>query len=171
VLHFENNQNPSHRAYPDYDSLWKRRRIFSYLNNKHSTINHPTENLALDEVIVKLKGRVVFWQYTPKKHKRYGMKLYKLCDGNGYMCNMTTYLGEQLLNAAFNIMPIHGTVLQLKMKMQGVGHILFMDNHFFIAATVFRRTQWEYKLFWHSSPQQAGHANRLWAKETESLER
>jgi len=41
------------------------------------------------------------------------------------------------LNAAFNIMPIHGTVLQLKRKMQGVGHILFMDNYFFIATTVF----------------------------------
>jgi len=90
VLHFENNQNPPHRAYSDYDSLWKSKRIFSYLNNTHSTLNHPTENLALDEVIVKLKGRVVFWQYTPKKHKRFGMKLYKLCDGNGHMYNMTT---------------------------------------------------------------------------------
>lgn len=60
VLHFENNQNPPHRAHPDYDSLWKSRRIFSYLNNIHSTPNHPTEKLALDEVIVKLRGRVVF---------------------------------------------------------------------------------------------------------------
>jgi hypothetical protein len=50
VLHFENNHNPSYRAYPDYDSLWKSRRIFSYLNNIHSTLNHPTENLALDEL-------------------------------------------------------------------------------------------------------------------------
>jgi len=49
---------------------------------------------------------------------------------------MTTYL-EQFLNAAFNIMPTHGTVLQLTRKMQGVGQILFMDNHFFIATTVF----------------------------------
>jgi hypothetical protein len=79
---------------------------------------------------------VVFWQYTPRKHKRFGMQLYKLCDGNGYMYNMTTYL-EQHLNAVFNIMPIHGTVLQLKRQMQGAGHILFMDNHFFIAATIF----------------------------------
>jgi hypothetical protein len=45
------------------------------------------------------------------------MKIYKLCDGNEYMYNMTTYLGEKLLNAAFNIMPTHGTVLQLTRKM------------------------------------------------------
>jgi len=82
VLHFENNQNPPHTAHPDYESMWKSRRIFSYLNNIHSMPNHPTENLVLDEVIVKLKGKVVFWQYTSKTHKRFGMKLYKLCDGN-----------------------------------------------------------------------------------------
>ena len=69
----------------------------------------------------------MFWQYIPKKHKRFGMKLYKLRDGNGYMYNMTTYL-EQLLNAAFNITPTHGTVLQLARKMQGFGQMLFMDN-------------------------------------------
>jgi len=59
VIHFENNQNPPHGAYPDYNSLWKSGRIFSYPNNIHSTLNHPTENLALDEVIVKLKGGVL----------------------------------------------------------------------------------------------------------------
>jgi hypothetical protein len=92
--------------------------------------------LVLDKVTVKLKGRVLFWQYTPKKHKRFGMKLHKLCDGNRYLYDMTTYL-EQLLNAAFNITPTHGTVLQLTRKIQGVGHILFMDNNFFITSTVF----------------------------------
>lgn len=85
MLHFENNQNLPHRAHPDYDGLWKSIRIFSYLNDIHSTLYHPTENLALDEVIVKFKGRVVFWQYTPKKHKKSGMKLHKLCNGNGYI--------------------------------------------------------------------------------------
>jgi hypothetical protein len=34
----------------------------------YSTLYHPTENLALDEVIVKFKSRVVFWQQIPKKH-------------------------------------------------------------------------------------------------------
>jgi hypothetical protein len=43
------------------------------------------------------------WQYKSKEHKRFEMKLYKLCDGNGYMYNITVYLGIQLLNAAFNI--------------------------------------------------------------------
>jgi hypothetical protein len=91
--------------------------------------------LALDEVIVKLKGGVL--AAHSKKHKGFGTKIYKPCDDNGYMYNMTTYLGEQLLNTACNITPSHGTVLQLTRKMQHVGHILFMDNHSFIASTVF----------------------------------
>jgi len=37
-------------------------------------------------------------------------------------------LGEQLLNAALNITPTHGRVLQLTRKVEGVGHILSMDN-------------------------------------------
>jgi len=61
VIHSENNQNPPDRMNPDYDWLWEIRRIFDNLNNMCSTLYHPTENLALDEVIVKIKGKVVFW--------------------------------------------------------------------------------------------------------------
>jgi hypothetical protein len=100
VLHFKNNQNPSDKVNPNYDRLWNIKRNFDYLNNIHSILYHATENLALDKVIVKFKGRVVFWQYIPKKCKRCGIKLYKLYDSNGYMYDMAVYLGKQLLNAA-----------------------------------------------------------------------
>jgi hypothetical protein len=83
VLHFKNNQNPSDRANPHYKTLWIIRRFFHYLNNIYSTPQHPTGKLAWDEVIVKVKWRVVFWLYIPKKPKRFGIKVYNLCDGNG----------------------------------------------------------------------------------------
>jgi len=41
--------------------------------------------LAVDEVNVKFKGRVIFRQYIPKKRKRFGIKIYKLCDESGYI--------------------------------------------------------------------------------------
>ncbi len=50
--------------------------------------------LAVDEVIVKYKGRVIFWQYITKKHKRFGIQIYKLCDETGYTYNITVYLGS-----------------------------------------------------------------------------
>ena len=49
----------------------------------------PTEHLAVDEVIVLYKGRVIFRQYVPKKRKRFGIKIYKLCDSLGYTYNMS----------------------------------------------------------------------------------
>jgi hypothetical protein len=85
VLHLKNNQNPPDRMNPHYDRMWRNKRIFDYLNNIYSILYHPTEILALDEVTVKFKGRVAFRQYVPKRCKRFGTKLYKLFDGNGYM--------------------------------------------------------------------------------------
>jgi len=67
MFRFENNQNLPDRSSPEYDRLWKTIRIFDNLNNTYSTMNHPTENWAPDEVIVKFKDRVVFQQYIPKK--------------------------------------------------------------------------------------------------------
>jgi len=48
----------------------------------------------VDEVIVKFKGRVILRQYIPKKRKRCGIKIYKLCDESGYTYDMRVYLGR-----------------------------------------------------------------------------
>jgi hypothetical protein len=78
-LHFENNKNPTDRTSPDYYRLYKNRRVFNYLNNKYSTFYNPTEYLVVEDVIVKFKGRAGFRQYVPK-NKKFGIKLYELCD-------------------------------------------------------------------------------------------
>jgi len=44
--------------------------------------------LAVDEVIVKFQGRVIFRQYIPKKRKCFGIKIYKLGDESGYTYDM-----------------------------------------------------------------------------------
>ena len=54
-----------------------------------------TEHLAVDEMFVLYKGRVVFLQYIPKKHKRFGIKIDKLCDSLGYTYDMSVYLCKQ----------------------------------------------------------------------------
>ena len=74
------------------DRLWKMRNLFDILNEKYSQYYSPSEHLAVDEVIVKFKGHVIFRQYTPKKHKRFGIKIYKLCDETGYTYDMTDAL-------------------------------------------------------------------------------
>jgi hypothetical protein len=63
------------------DWLWKIRKLFEVLIEKFSKFCNPSEHLAIDEVIVKYEGRVIFRQYILKKHKRFGIKIYKLSDG------------------------------------------------------------------------------------------
>ena len=127
-LHFENNDDPPNHDDPDYDRLWKMRKIFDTLNNKFCELYYPTERLAVDEVIVLYKGRVVFRQYIPKKHKRFGIKIYKLCDSLGYTYDMSVYLGKQRQHATAQITATHGTVLQVVRRVEGLGHKIFMDN-------------------------------------------
>jgi len=112
-LHSENNDNPPNHDDPDYDRLWKIRKIFDTLNKKVYELYNPTEQLAVDKVIVLYKGRVVFRQYIPKKHKRFGIKIYKLCDSLGYTYEMSVHLGKQRQHATAQITATHGTVLQL----------------------------------------------------------
>jgi hypothetical protein len=66
-LHSEND-NPPNLDDPHYDRLWKIS-IFDTLKNKFYELYNPTEHLAVYEVTVLFKGRVIFWQFISKKHK------------------------------------------------------------------------------------------------------
>jgi hypothetical protein len=50
------------------------------LNEAYVKFYNPSQHLAVDEVIVKFKGKVIFRQYIPNEIKRFGIKIYKLCD-------------------------------------------------------------------------------------------
>jgi hypothetical protein len=106
------------------------RRVFDYLNARFAEVYNPTEQLAIDEIIVKFKSKVVFRQFIPKKRKQFGIKLYKLCDSLGYTYDMNVYLGKQSDDAAGDVTATHGTVLQLVRRVENKGHKLYMDNCF-----------------------------------------
>ncbi|XP_054722415.1 piggyBac transposable element-derived protein 4-like [Uloborus diversus] len=56
-LHFANNENSPDRNDPNYDRLWKIREVFDHINLYFRSLYDPTEELSIDEVIVKFKGR------------------------------------------------------------------------------------------------------------------
>jgi hypothetical protein len=84
----------------------------------------------MDEVTVLYKGRAVFRQYIPKKYKRFGTKIYKLCDSLGYTYDISVYLGKQRQHATAQITATHGMVLQVIRRVEGLGHKIFTDNYF-----------------------------------------
>jgi hypothetical protein len=83
------------------------------LKNKFCGLYSVTEHLAVDEVIMLYKGRVVFRQYMPKKRKRFGIRIYKLCDSVSYTYDMSVYLGKQWQHATAQITSMHRMVLQV----------------------------------------------------------
>jgi len=74
--------------YENFDRLWKIRDLFQILNGTFSKFYNPSKNLAVDEVIVSFKGRVIFKQYISKKCKHFSIKIFKLCDLIGYTFDM-----------------------------------------------------------------------------------
>ena len=91
LLQFTDNINEADMMDENSDRLRKMRSLSAILNKTFSKFYSPSENLAVDEVIVLFKGRAIFWQYIPKKHKRFGYKIYKPFDETGCMYDMTGY--------------------------------------------------------------------------------
>jgi hypothetical protein len=86
--------------------------------------------LAVDEIIVKFKGRVIFREYIPKKHKHFGIKIFKLCGAAGYTYDMTVYLGKDKTRGHQDLTTTHATVRDLCRRTEVVGHELYINNFF-----------------------------------------
>ena len=90
------------------------------MDDNYAKFYNPSENLAVDEVIVNYRGRVTFRQYIPKKRKRFSIKIYKLCDEAGYTCAMRVYLGKDSQSATDDMTTTHATVRHLTRRIEGL---------------------------------------------------
>ena len=90
----------------------------------------PSECLAIEEVIVKFKGRIVFKQYIPKKRKRFGIKMFKLCHSTGYTYDLNVYLIKDRQRPAQHQTATHTTVTNLTRGVERFCHKPYMDNFF-----------------------------------------
>ena len=106
------------------------RAISDKLNNSYAKYYSPTKHLAVDEIIVLFKGSVIFKQYIPKKHKWFGIELYKLCDSKGYNYNMTVHLCKDRKCVTHSLTTTHANVMGLVARTEHLGHKLYMNNFF-----------------------------------------
>jgi len=70
-LHCTDNRNGVDRT---DDRLWKIQELFEIIRTNFSKFYNSSEHLAVCEVSVKFKGRVVFKQCIPKKRKCFSIK-------------------------------------------------------------------------------------------------
>jgi hypothetical protein len=64
------------------------------------------------------------------------IKIYKLYDSEGYIYNMSVYLGRDRKHAAARIITTHATVSRLTTRIENLEHRLYID-HFFSCPDVF----------------------------------
>jgi hypothetical protein len=72
--------------------LWKLRTLFDQLSAAYAKFYSTSEHVAVDEVTVLFKGRFIFEQYIHKKHKHFGIKVYKLCSPTSCTYSMNVHM-------------------------------------------------------------------------------
>ena len=106
------------------------RDFFEIIRTNFSKFYNTSKHLAVDKVIAKLKGRIVFKHYIPKKRISFCIKMFKLCDPTGYTYDMNVYLGKDRQRVAQHLTATHNIVANVTRGVEGFGHKLYMDNFF-----------------------------------------
>ena len=111
------------------------RAIFDRHNNSYAKYQILFEHLAVDEITVFFKGRIILKQYIPKKHTWFGMKLYKLWDSEEYTYHMTVYLDKD--RKCETPWQLHMQLLKgLAAGTEHMRHKLYMDS-FLLSSALF----------------------------------
>ncbi len=85
--------SPSTGSVKRIDKVWLFiEKILGKLQEKYT----PTRELAVDETMLKFRGRFVGNQYLPKKPTKWGVKCFTLADSaTGYVLNVLPYTGAR----------------------------------------------------------------------------
>ena len=118
-LHFNDNESmPSDCS----DKLYKIRPVFDLLVEKWRTLYALGEHIALDEGMLKRRGRLSFRVYNKDKPTKYRIKAFILADSNsGYCWNMDIFHHQKksIKETVFGL---------LTQRCTGLWHMLYMDN-------------------------------------------
>ena len=89
----------------------------------------PEQDLCIDESMVLWCGRLVFRQYIKNKSRKYGMKLYKLCESDGMILKVQIYSGKHGKSPG-NLGHAGEVVLGLMEQYLDKGYNLYTDNFY-----------------------------------------
>lgn len=93
-IHLNDNSLLPSRQDASYDKLYKIRPFIEQLKQNFQNYYGPTMEQAVDETMVKFKGRISFKQYMPLKPIKRGYKIWVRADLNGYVCDFDIYTGK-----------------------------------------------------------------------------
>jgi hypothetical protein len=94
-LHFTDTTTVVPRGEPGYDRLARIRPVITAVHDTFLANYRPHRDNAIDEAMIKFKGRSAMKQYVPLKPTKRGFKVWARADSvTGYMCDFDVYTGK-----------------------------------------------------------------------------
>lgn len=127
-FHLNDNTTQGARGTPEFDRLHKIRPVLDETRRTFRSQMNPPKQQAIDEGMVKYKGRFFARQYMPNKPVKRGFKIFMRCDEDGYCYDYWPYMGKHDF--------FHGkslgerVVKHLCRPLKYKGHHVFFDRFF-----------------------------------------
>ena len=127
-LHVVDNENANVQ-----DRLYKVRPLIRHLQASFPACYHPSQELAVDEAMVKCKGRAKGKVYMPKKPVKRGFKIWCCsCSCCGYLCTFDVYSGRETNprtgRPVSEVGQLARVVKELVQPYEGENHVLYCDS-------------------------------------------
>lgn len=118
-----------------YDPCARFNPLVEHMNQVSKLYFTPDKNLSIDESMIATKNHSQLLQYMPKKHHRWGVKLWMLCDAVSHYCvSFFVYKGadgdyKTLVNRKGLGFSVVDTLLR-QSNLYEKGHHVYIDNFF-----------------------------------------
>lgn len=130
-IHFNDNSSQIPRGQPGYDPLHKVRPLLDITDPLYLAAYAPKRELAIDESMIKFKGRIFFRQYLPAKPTKWGIKQFALCESDsGYALRFLLYTGKTTFEVDRAMGLADQVVTKLVEGFENKGHRLYTDNFY-----------------------------------------
>lgn len=127
-LHLNDNSSIPKKGEDNYDKIYKVRPFLNFILKNSQLLYNPNKIIAIDESMIKFKGRNSAKQYLPKKPIKRGYKVWALADKNGYLWNFELYTGKSRDLTEKNLGA--RDIKHLSQPLQNKNHNLYFDNYF-----------------------------------------
>lgn len=127
-IHLNDNSQQPDRASANFDKLYKVRPLIKKLGETFMSSYKPSKCQAIDESMVKFKGRSSLRQYMPMKPVKRGYKVWIRANESGYVSQFQIYTGK--INASPEGNLGSRVVKDLSRTLVGKGFNLYFDNFF-----------------------------------------
>ncbi|XP_063962609.1 piggyBac transposable element-derived protein 4-like [Lytechinus pictus] len=130
-LHFNNNERIITRGNPGFDPMFKTRPLIDKSVPQYMDSYEPSCHLSVDESLVPFKGRLAYKQYIPNKPKKWGIKMWVLCDAEtGFCLKWLPYTGAEIVPRGASDSISERIVKRLVEPYFGTDRAVYCDNFY-----------------------------------------